>query len=931
MEPGVHPQPHPNASFYSPYSQSTSSSQQYPQIRTDTTMVSSINSSCAADLGSKSASAAVAPSRSGSLYGGLRIATPHSPVTGTVHQPTPTQAQQSHTPHQRTSPKGMPSQHRFAMWNTSMTCSSSEDAGNLGLHRSFSTPNEAHGSQHQNSHGQHPQQHRQTKALPPSFERPSSELMDTISRSLNTHNDPELEGLPPMRPDDEDEDEDEDEMEGHPGGVVKAAGHATTLYSKGFLIATTSSIKDSPVSCGDGGDNPCILRHLHDGEEQQPPRDDGEASVSQTSQSRGPTASSSTGISHRLLTVEEINERRRASWVASHSVSQVHSAVACPAPGDARSEKRPGDPLKSAHSTNNLSTESGISKDSRPAHRQLTKEEADQLFAQCQQQRAAAAAKNITAPQQQQQHGLSSSLANAANNSNQSGVIHSSASDSTKPWLLSGDDSRAHCFHPTPTFRPPVTSANTVGSGGNTATKPMTFEWLRGTSGSGGASGTGFFAESTVHPWPGVNAWRDSNVAGSSSTVNVSAAMASCFGTTGVPAGDVGSSGDFKVSMGTLAGASQPPGGPSTSGFAWLPNTLSWTPQNQQQAQHQRTVFSFVPSAPPQVGPVSGATNAVTWGYSPIAVGLSGSGLPSSSHAYLPSLPAAAGLQGLSQERIEECIHHCDMQLVQLRQEREQLLRELQRRLYAAAADGEQQQQQHQHQHTHSASWPGALGPNAATISNSIVDIATARPAIPPRGAVTAGARAIGGGGSTFGQGPLWNCFGDLVVDGNVMTNAFPRGPGDTREPPGLCVDPIMEVDSEEWLGRTPTAAADYRQLSSSGSATTGGPAHQAAAGSRFTGERPGGLCRRRAEAGSQRNSSGGNSKNVVSSLAGVEATKSSAGGGGHSTNRCSHDNTPQEQKYLQTDPFSMYMHNKKLATTGGVAAPISSKASAAQ
>ncbi|TPP53141.1 hypothetical protein CGC20_30185 [Leishmania donovani] len=820
MEPGTHPQPHPSASSSSPYSQSTSSSQQYLQIRTDTTVVSSINSSSAADQSSKSASAAVAASSSGPSYEGLCMAVPHSPVTAPVHQPYTTRAQQSQAPHHRTSPKSRSSPHRCAVSSTSMTCSSVGDADNLGLHRRHNNPREAYGGQCQNSLGHQLQQqhnHHQADALPQPLERRSSDVVGAVSRSLNMHNDPELGGLPPMHCGNEGE----DEVVGRAGGAVGTAGHATTLYSKGFLIATASA-KDASASRGNDGGGTYIPPHLHDGKEQQTPREDGEASLSQASQSRSPLASTSTGVSHRLLTADEINERRRASWGASRSVSQVHSVVAGPAAGDnAGGHKKAGNALTSVQSTrNNLSTASGVSKGSRPAHRQLTKEEADQLIAHRQQQRTAEA----------------------------SGILHSAPPDSAKPWLLSGDGTQANYFPPEPASTPPVASTSTVGDGGNTSTKPMAFEWLRGASAGdtggvgGGANGAGLFSESTVHSWPGVNGWRDSNLIGSSvNGGNVNTAMAAFLGAAGGAAGDGGSNGNFNASAAALARAGQTPGGTSTAAFTWLPHTSN-----------------------------CGGTNPNTWGYSNTAMGFTGGSLRSGSLTFLSSPPTPAALQGVSQERIEECIRQCDGQLEQLRHEREQLVQELQRRL-------------------------------------SLMDTITAEPSMLPRGTATSGTGAIGGGGSAVRQRPLWPFFGDLIVDGNGVAKTLPRGPVGTRELPSPYMEPTVEVDSAEWAGRAATAAASHQRPGSSGSATVVGPAHQAAAstgavgrsvGNWTAGERSGGRGRRRAETGNQRNNNDGNN-NGASSSAGARAT-------------------------------TMYMHNKKIATAGVPTAQGSSKAAAA-
>ncbi|KAG5509242.1 hypothetical protein GH5_06330 [Leishmania sp. Ghana 2012 LV757] len=925
MEPGVHTQPRPSASYSSPYSQSTSSLQQYPQVRTDTTLVSSINSSSTADPASKSASAVVAVSGSGSSCGGLRIAAPHSPVTSPLYQSYPAREQQSHASHHHTSPRGTSSSPRFAVSNTSMTCSSVNELGSPVLRRGLSNPNELYRSQRRNllEHQAQQQQHCQTKMFSQPFERRNSDTMDTVSRSLNTQNDPELVGLPPMRRNDE---EDEDEMVGQAGGVVGAAGNATTLYSKGFLIATSSSAKESLESHHNGGIGIYAPTHMHDGEEQQPPCDDGEGSISQATQSRGPTASASTGISHRLLTVEEINERRRASWVASHSMSQVQSVVADTALDDsARTQKKSRNPISSTQSTNNnLSAASEVSKGSRPAHRQLTKEEADQLIAQRQQQRAAA--KGATA--HQQQHKPSTSLANTSSINNQSGVSHLSPSDSTKPWLLSGDGTQASYFPPAPASAPPAASTNIVGSGSNVAAKPMSFEWLQGTRGGGAGGGAGYFSESTAHSWPGVHTWRDGGAAGrSASRGNVNAAVAAFLGAAEGAAGDGVPGSDFGAPANTLARAGQALSGTLTAGFTWLPNTSNWTPFDQlQRLQHQeQTVFSLAPPAPLQAGSVSGATNAAPWGRSAGTIGLSGDTLHGGSLTSFPSLLAAV-LQGLSQQHIEERIRQCDVQLERLRQEREQLVRELQRRLHSAT-DGEHQQQP-QHNHRTATSWPGALGPNTVTITSRVMSTVPGGPAMPPNGVATEGAGAIGSSGSAVDQSPLWQFFGDLVSDGNVARKAVPRGPADAREPPAPCINPVKGIDTEEWAGRAPAAAADRRRQSGTGAVGGGGGG---SVGNWSAGERCGGRNRRRADTGNQRCISDGNNNNGASSSASAVATSSNVGGGGHSTNnRCSHDNTPQEQKYLQTDPFSMYMHNKKIATAGAATTPAGSRDTAA-
>ncbi|KAG5482867.1 hypothetical protein LSCM1_06899 [Leishmania martiniquensis] len=949
MEPGPHAQTHASASYSSPYSQSTSSSQQYPQIRTDTTLVSSINSSSTPDPASKSASAVVAVSGSGSSCGGLRIGAPHSPVTGLVYQPYPTREQQRHASYGHTSPRGTSSSPRFAASNTSMACSSANDAGHLVLPRPLSSPSELYTSQQRNLLGQvSQQQHFQMKTPSQTFERRHSDTMDTVSRSLNTQNDPELVGLPPMRHNDEDE-------------VVRAAGNAATLYSKGFLIATSSSAKESTELHDHGDSGMYSPPHLHDGEEPQPPRDEGEGSISQASHSRGPTASTSTGISHRLLTAEEINERRRASWVASHSMSQAQSAVAETALGDsAAGQKRSKNAMSSIQSTsNNLSMASGVSKGSRPAHRQLTKEEADHLIAQRQQQLAAeaaaaaaaaatAAAKDTTAhPQQKKQHRPSPSLTNTASLHSQSEAVHSSLSDSTKPWLLSGDGTHANYFSPAPASMPPSAGTNTMFSSSNAAAaKPMAFEWLRGTSGGGGpASRAGLFAESSVHSWPGVNPWQDSSVAGgtgSGGNANVNAAVAAFLGAAGGTVGDGGSSSDFGAPASAQARAGQPPSGPAATGFTWLPNTSNRTPRDQQKRRPQvqpQSVLSFVPLAPSQADSVRDITSAAAWGGSAGAIDLSGDNLHSAALTSSPSLLTASALQGLSQRHIEERICQCDVHLERLRQEREQLVHELQRRLHCVA-EGEQQQQQ-QHSHTGATSWPGAFGPHAVAIPSSDMNIVRGGPAMTPHGTAAEGAAVGGCSGSAVDQSPLWPFFGNLVVDANTTGKLLPRGPVDKREPPAACIDPMKGTDAEELVERASAAAADLRQRSGTGSATVVKPAHQAASGAgegggggggsvghRSAGERCGTRSRRRGETGNQRNNS---NSNGASSSAGIAATSSNNGGGGHSaSNRCSHDNTPQEQKYLQTDPFSMYMHNKKIATAGATTALASSRDTAA-
>ncbi|KAG5482691.1 hypothetical protein CUR178_06728 [Leishmania enriettii] len=917
MEPGFHTQPHPSASYYSPYSQSTSSSQQYPQIRTDATLVSSINSSSSADPASKSASAVVAVSGSGSWCGGLRIAAPHSPVTSPLYQSYPAREQQSHASYHHTSPRGTSSSPRFAVSNTTITCSSVNELCSPVVRRGLSNPNELCISQRRNLVGQQSQhqQHCQAKMLSQPFERRNSDTMDTVSRSLNTQNDPELEGLPPMRRNDE---EDEDEMVGQAGGVVGAAENATTLYAKGFLIATSSSAKESLESRHNGGSGIFAPTHMHDGEEQQQPCDDGEGSFSQATQSRGPTASASTGISHRLLTVEEINERRRASWVASHSMSQVQSAAAdTPLDDSARTQKISRNPINSTQSTNNnLSAASEVSRGNRPVHRQLTKEEADQLIAQRQQQRAAEAAAATAASAaatangttaQQQPHKPSSSPASTSSINNHSGVLHLSPSDSTKPWLLSGDGTQASYFPPAPASAPPAASTNIVGSGGSVAAKTMSFEWLQGTCGGGG--GAGYFAESTAHSWPGVHTWRDSGAAEGA-------------------AGDGVPGSDFGAPANTLARTGKALSGTLTAGFTWLPNTSNRTPLDQlQRLQHrQQTVFSLAPPAPSQAGSVSGATNAAPWGRSAGTIGLSGDTLHGDSLTSFPSLLTAAVLQGLSQQHIEERIRQCDVQLERLRQEREKLARELQGRLHSAT-DGEHHQQP-QHNHRTATSSPGALGLNAVTIASRVMSTVPGDPAMPPNGVATEGAGAIGGSGSAVDQSPLCPFFGDLVSDGNVARKAVPRGSAEKSKSPAPCVDLVKGIDTKEWAGRTPAAAADRRRQSGTGAV---GGGEGGSVGKWSAGERCGGRNRLRADTGNQRCISVDSNNNGAPSSTSAVATSSNAGGRGHSTNnRCSHDNTPQEQKYLQTDPFSMYMHNKKIATAGAATTPAGSSDAAA-
>lgn len=61
-------------------------------------------------------------------------------------------------------------------------------------------------------------------------------------------------------------------------------------------------------------------------------------------------------------------------------------------------------------------------------------------------------------------------------------------------------------------------------------------------------------------------------------------------------------------------------------------------------------------------------------------------------------------------------------------------------------------------------------------------------------------------------------------------------------------------------------------------------------------------------------NSSSSNIYNTYGSHRGGSGSSASPPRHGGHHNRCSHDNTPQDQKYLQTDPFSMYEHNKKKA-----------------
>ncbi|KAG5509090.1 hypothetical protein JKF63_06098 [Porcisia hertigi] len=933
----THYQLNPSTSTFPHHSHLSSQQQQQhqqPHTRADTTVASSLNSSSTA---SKSGSAIIAASGSLSPYGSPRIAAPNFSATGPVRQPLPAQSQQSHPPYQRAPPKGSSLSPRFSVSNTSMSCSSVEDTGNSCLNPRAIYPGDVHEHHRQTAPGPQQQQQRRHR-----------EVMDTVSRNLNTHNEPELEGLQSIHQDGEDE----DMMAGHPSTAAGAVAPATTLYSKGFLISTTSA-KDLPVPCCNKGGGAYIPPHLHSKGDQQPPSDDGDASFSQTSESRGPTASTSTGISHRLLTLEEINERRRASWAASHSASHAQSVTTGTAAGDNAGGQKGGENPLSNTSNNNLSTVGGVSKGSRPPHRQLMREEADQLIAKRQQQRAAAVVattKDFSVRQQQPPHKLplSSTHTTTTSNNNQSVLLPPSLSDNAKPWLLSEDGTQANYFPTAPGSAQQVVHTSPMDGIGNTGTKPMTFEWLRGGGGGGtNSSGTGFFAEAATHSWSGANTWRDPNAAGNSgsdSNTNINTAIAAFLGTAGGTPGDGSSNSDLKTAVNNLGVAGRTPSVVSSAGLTWLPNTSCWTNSHnnnnnnhQQQQQQQQAFLAFAPSAPPPMDHVTTTTTS----------NFPGGSLRRNSLTMAPPPTANTALQELPREHIEARIQQCDMQLERLRQEREHLAEELQRRIYASASADQQQQRHHTNNATttNATSWPSTLGRKNVTIPPSVTNGVTTGLAARPLSTATAGTGSITSVSGSVGQNPPWQFWGSPVADNGVIKTAS-WTTGETHEPPVTCTDSIVKIDGQDWVPRPTTTV-----MGQAASLAAGGAGAVYKGGAKNTGnwpasERSGARGCHRSEAGNNTSNSrsvhahstgrshGSRShiNNTSSSPTGVGVTIWKSGGGGKVMhNRCSHDNTPQDQKYLQTDPFSMYMHNKKLITVQQASSGDDAKSNAAQ
>lgn len=578
-------------------------------------------------------------------------------------------------------------------------------------------------------------------------------------------------------------------------------------------------------------------------------------------------------------------------------------------------------------------------------------------------------------------------------------------------------------------------------------------------SGAGGGAGSyyadaGPAAISDAHPWSGSNPWRDASatsggggggvglMAGggiaspntSSSNAHLHAAMAAFLG-----GGGGGAAGQSLAGQAFNASVSGPiPGAASSTGFPWLPTASYWSPQDpaasqhhpaaptpsQQQQQQQEPsqsheLFPLMPTAattatsasPPLLDGVMSSSNATAaaaaaaaWGSSNPGMMFSNSSVRSGSLTFLPGMLTAALAQGMPQDQLEMRIRQCDVQLERVRQEREQLVQELQRRMYAASqgagmASIKQEQQPASANPSgppprrDAAEWTTSLEPpHTAVIPNTVMNITSSGGLLSPN--------AMGLGAASGGdvQSPMWQYFSDLVVDGDAMLKGTRRGPGDSRDLPGPCMDPILEVDGEEWAaagarelgaGAAPTmtstsgTSAGPRVRSGSNehvSASTTAAKHAAGAhgggrtGNWSMGERStsgsAGRSRRRGDGGGNigggggGNQRGGNTNNSTSrgQRPGQQPLRSTnnsrsgrapsrdrsytsrgpgggnnanqhqhhhgnnnggAGGGGGAQsstapNRCSHDNTPQEQKYLQTDPFSMYMHNKKIATAGG-------------
>ncbi|KPA75163.1 hypothetical protein ABB37_08825 [Leptomonas pyrrhocoris] len=876
----------------------SSSAPQLPQIRTDTD-TSSVNNA-SGDLPTTSPSLTTTrttiPSTKHTVV--QSAASPGSSVhhrlaadSGAVAS---NQQQQQQTSKKLHSPHAMSSTN-FAVSATSISFSSMDDTANPRRRDN----NKSIGGGGGRGSLQSPLQRRHSG---------DNSVMDAVSRSLNAHNDPELEGLPPM-------------------GDESSADGSTLLYEKGFLIsASAGADRETGVSNTPAREYPD--RHLHDeGQPQSQQQQQRENSVSGASPSRGPPTSMS-GISHRLLTAEEIEERRR---VTSRTVSQAASH-ALPGASDTN---------RDAQANSSLSLSAG----GKPAHRQLSKEETEKLIAQRQQQfkeqeklkqqqrAAAAAAATMTTTTHSTPPADATIAATSVHRqpnapppvdpSSRPSHTHTGVpgpaplNSNAAPWLMSGDGTQSALLH--------GESGPPSGAAGGGA---VTFEWLHGanTGGGGGVVGT------SERSWPGANQWRDNTSGPAAVTVG---AMNAAF----PGAGDGG-------------GLAIPAVG-ATGLYTWLPNTSYWLSLEQQQQQQQQQQEQQHPPPSmlmPAVTALTGAPPHDAFSFMSGVAPTSGLQLTGPLSGLTLSL-----LQTLTVAQLETGIRQCDEHVLRVQQDREILYHELQRRQYTMAGSNVN------HMHSTSTSivagaggagpvgataealgWPVAMDPATATASTTNV------------------VHSVAGGSGPASTGSPSRFFTGPGVEGlphmlDVRTAVPHIAPGmnfstvasagtssmatnattserrhSESDGPAVAAStaavPTVPLTAKTIRTTAPTGSEGWRRarehLSTNGSNNNNDRHRQhynsnnnnSSTGSR--GQRRGQRPREHSRVADTVQHGGRGGAHNASPSFGAATSSASAGAPAASGNRCSHDNTPQEQKYLQTDPFSMYEHNKKIATT---------------
>ncbi|KPI88394.1 hypothetical protein ABL78_2513 [Leptomonas seymouri] len=799
----------------------------------------------------------------------------------------------SQSPSRTASSTNLPAQ------STSMSFSSVDDTRNLRMRDS-------------NNNGYGGRRNRQS----PPWRRRSADnsVMDAVSRSLNTHNDPELEGLPPM-------------------GDEPTAGGSTLFYDKGFLISTSPGADRDPGVSNISGRDFVAAQLQDEGQQQQQSQHPHklENSGSDASRSRGP-ATSASGISHRLLTAEEIQQRRcAASRSASHATSRVQMCT--------------GETNKGF--SNNSSV--GTSANSKPAHRQLSKEETEKLIAQRQQQfkgqeklkqqlpRVTSAATNASPPP--------SHMYSAHGNA---GVSVGSAplTSSATPWPATDDGTQATQRQGLAGQAPPPAS-----TGGAVA-----FEWLRGAT-----AGVGGFADPSACSWPKVHQWRDN-----ASTATAGAVRSALFSgvATGGGGAEFGDAGDGRIGANGLAipsvGAAE---GGATGAYTWLANASHWSSLQQQQQQQLIPSVTALAAAPRDTLSFMPSSHALLNAAAPL--GSAGSTASSAPPSGLQFTGPLAGLtlgflQSLSTEQIEGGMRQCEEQILRAQHDREMLALELQRRQYALAGTS-----------AHNGDigitgggGGGGGGPAAATAE--AMNWAGALHTPTKTNYITKTVNSATGGGGSANTGSPSRFFSSPCVEG--LPQSLDTRASALHIATGLNFSTVAGRGMSS-IGTTTGGASEQRYGSSDGPAAeaaassgaspsktsmsaadsaSGGcwePAeHLSANNSRSSKHHKSSVASRRYGNGNRscghssvenKSLHGGRGSNNASVSLGTAPTSAGAGRATSTGNRCSHDNTPQEQKYLQTDPFSMYEHNKKITAatsttaTAAAAAPSSKDATA--